>query len=209
MGSKPPIIAGECGDIKWGSGDWIIVDMGFANTKKSCGAAIGSTKAQRFWFGDLVKKVIEEAQKNTHEELNLLLEAPLSMAFDHQKNPMRRSFEDLDHAWYRNSGAAMMLAAIRLIDRLDSTDRKREVRLFEAYAPLKDADHARVAAALREVVKQRIQERFVKPSDIAPEAKCLLPAYRLTNEDGKIPPVVLLLWSDYRSRATGSAVRPT
>ena len=196
MGSKPPIIAGEYGDIKWGSGDWIIIDMGFANRTNSCGVAIGSAKARRFWFGDLVKKVIEEAQKKKREELNLLLEAPLSMAFDHKENPVKRSFEDLDHAWYRNSGAAMMLAAIRLIDRLDSSDRKREVRLFEAYAPLKGANHARVAAALRKVVKRPIPDRFVKACDIAPTSKCLIPAYRVTNGDRKIPPVVKLLCED-------------
>ena len=198
MESNPRIVAGDCSDVCWGSGEWIIVDMGFANTKASCGVAIGDCTPKNIRYCDLVKKVIDAAKEDKRKHLNLLLEAPLSMAFDTRGNPMPRSFEDADHAWYRNSGAAMMLAAIRLIDLLDSSDRKRKVRLFEANAPLKKAKHWRVAAALRDVVTQRIEERFVEPCEIiAPKSGSLIPAYRITNGDGRKPPVVRLLWSDY------------
>jgi hypothetical protein len=197
MGSQPRIVAGDCSDIHWGSGEWIIVDMGFSNTKQSCGVAIGDSTPRKMRYGDLVKKVIKAAQEDKREYLNLLLEAPLSMAFNTCENPVRRSFEEVKHEWYLRAGATTMLGAIYLIDRLNASDSICKVRLFEGFAPLSKVDHAKIAGALRKVVKQRIDDRIVKPCDILKrESGCVTPAYRVTNGDGKIPPVVRLLQSD-------------
>ena len=200
MVSKPRIVAGEWGDICWDSGDWIIVDMGFAYKSNSCGVAIGCEEPQKLWFRELVKKVTTRAHEKNPKQLNLLLEAPLSMAFTKLGDPMPRTFEDLNHAWYRNSGAAMMLGSICLIDSVNSCERTREVRLFEGFATIPKTDHRKIAAGLRAVVQGKTedrQDRIVKPSEIiAPNSGCLKPVYGTERGVGGVPPVIRLFSSD-------------
>lgn len=140
--------------------DWIFVDIGFAPPdRKSCGVAIGSSKAKKITFGELVDKVKEKV-KESAKPLNLLLEAPLSLAFDTAGNPMPRSFErsrslqaglnkgksspewvenfiegGYHKGWYYQAGPLVLVGAERLIWELRRCMRRREVRLFEGFVP--------------------------------------------------------------------------
>ena len=98
MASKRRITAGKVRDIedvrqnKKLLEDWIFVDIGFARQDNSCGVAIGTDVAKKVEFAELVKLVVRAVQKEG-KSLNLLLEAPLSMAFTKAGNPWPRNFE--------------------------------------------------------------------------------------------------------------------
>ena len=171
--------------------DWIFVDIGFAPPQnKSCGVAIGTCEAEEVTFAELVGKVTE-AVKKPGKPLNLLLESPLSMAFDTDGNPQPRIFEwstksqgnhspkwsknfiDGTHrGWYYQAGATTRGGAERLIWELHKRIRRREIRLFEGFVPRKKGDkqkpgdHAKVAAKLRNVVKGEIVCPIVHPHQI-------------------------------------------
>ena len=198
MASKCRITAGKVCDIEkvWENPallkDWIFVDIGFAPDQPSCGIAIGNGKAEEITFADLVKAVVEVVEKPDRSEnpLNLLLEAPLSMAFTKDGNPWPRSFEakpekwnqvprwfedlkDSTHrGWYRQAGPLTMAGAARLIWKLHRCKRQREVQLFEGFAPRKKGsksqkgDHAKVVEMLREVVKTKTDCSIVYPCEI-------------------------------------------
>lgn len=211
MASKYRITAGKVCDIekvqkKTGKAklelleDWIFVDIGFAPSQnKSCGVARGTREAEEVTFAELVGKVTE-AVKKLSEPLNLLLESPLSMAFDTVGNPMPRSFERsrslqaalkgdsskpkwVEHfieggnhkGWYYQAGPQVMAGAERLIWELRRCTRRREVRLFEGFAPRESkkegtessvGDHAKDAAKLRDVVKGETGCPIVHPFEI-------------------------------------------
>jgi hypothetical protein len=40
------IHAGKIDDIYWSNGTWLILDIGFSNTKKSCGLLLGDSKVE-------------------------------------------------------------------------------------------------------------------------------------------------------------------
>ena len=135
------IRAGSIGEICAGSGEWMIVDLGFSARKRSCGIWTKANGACVVEFGQLVKSVIEEAQKPGKEPLNLLLEAPLSVAFNNSGNPTRRrcdTSKDGKHRdWYVNAGATTLTAADHLLRKLNGCQIKREVRLFEGFVSFK------------------------------------------------------------------------
>lgn len=182
MTSKYRITAGKVCDIDnarqdetlWE--DWIFVDIGFAPpNNKSCGVAVGKCKAKKVAFSKLVEIVINEVEKpnKRSKQLNLLLEAPLSMAFDLAGNPTARRFELGDETngaqgkagrfgnllaskkrgWYAQAGASTRGGAERLLWSLNRCKRQRMVRLFEGFAPVKEPNHDKVANRLREVVR--------------------------------------------------------
>lgn len=195
MESRRRITAGQVRDIedvrrnKELLEDWIFVDIGFAPKGKSCGVAIGNQKAKEVRFAKLVKMVVEEVGKSC-KPLNLLLEAPLSMAFTEDGNPWPRSFEskrkqwnpvprwfkdlitDDFKGWYHQTGPNTTAGAVRLIWKLNRCERQREIRLFEGFAPRekgaksKKGDHAIVAEKLRGVVKGETGCPIVPPDEI-------------------------------------------
>ena len=110
MSSNPRIRAGRPWEICMESGDWIIVDMGFSSKKPSCGVAVGGEPPNTLPFGKLVNLVRDEAGRKEAKKrpLNLLLEAPLSMAFDPHDNPMPRSFEDPNEKGHKDIGNRLL-----------------------------------------------------------------------------------------------------
>ena len=136
------IRAGSVGEIRAGSGEWMIVDLGFSATRPSCGIWTKADGACVVEFGQLVKRVIKEAQKSDSGPLNLLLEAPLSVAFNNRGNPTRRRCDtnnDGKHRpWYVNAGATTLTAAYHLLWNLCDSPIQREVRLFEGFVSFKE-----------------------------------------------------------------------
>ena len=143
---SPKIIAGSVKDICKESGQWMIVDLGFSKNNPTCGvwtdANIGEPEVVTFEV--LVDRVVQEACENKPPSLNLLLEAPLSVAFAGKYNPTRRRCDErrreknLEYRdWYYNAGAATLIAAGHLLRALDSCQRQRNVKLFEGFVSFK------------------------------------------------------------------------
>ena len=126
--------------------DWFFVDVGFSSTDKSCGVLKIKEKPKTMKFGCLVKCVVKEVQ-TPGLPLNLLLEAPLSVAFDKNYNPTRRSTDVEGNAakrkeygdWWYNAGASTLLATCHLLRRVKDCGVQREVRLFEGFASFKSS----------------------------------------------------------------------
>lgn len=135
------IRAGSFCDIRKDSGKWMIVDLGFSAKKRSCGIWTEADDACVAEFGQLVKRVIEEARKSDPRPLNLLLEAPLSVAFNKRGNPTRRrcdtSKDGKHRVWYVNAGATTLIAANHLLQKLNGCQIQRDVRLFEGFVSFK------------------------------------------------------------------------
>ena len=75
------IRAGHITDANRNSGDWVFVDVGFAHAARSCGLLIGDEQPQELSFSKLRTELMEVATATT-KPLNLLIEAPLSVAFN-------------------------------------------------------------------------------------------------------------------------------
>jgi len=148
-------------------GDWIFVDLGFARQQnKSTGylhierrtwdlvreleesltlQALQNTclytKAENVTFGSAVRRVLCAAEKNSGP-LNLVLEAPLSCAFDKTRNPIPRFMDyrkdkKATRSWYRQPGPIVMVSALFLLHRLGDIPRRCEIRVFEGFVSWK------------------------------------------------------------------------
>ena len=160
MASK--IIAGSKTDINKNSGQWLIVDIGFSSTKRSCGVWNDGGKPSVVRFDRLVELATREVQKANARPLNLLLEAPLSVAFNQDGNPTRRLCDSQGNKyrdWYVNAGATTLIAASYLLRALDGCQGERDVRLFEGFVSFKSSKDRpgnkgeRIAAHKKDVLK--------------------------------------------------------
>ena len=135
------IRAGKVCEIRCDSGDWLIVDLGFSARRRSCGVLNGlNGSCKPFTFGEFVEVVLGEARKKDISPLNLLIEAPLSVATNQSRNPTRRWFDRRDKQyrdWYYNAGAGLVLASLNLLARLNAGGIRRQVRLFEGFVSFK------------------------------------------------------------------------
>jgi len=131
------------------------VDMGFAGTRRSCGVALivpgKSSDLDCYYFPDAAKTVCDFFSE--HGDGVLILEAPLSAAFDASGNPCARGDFERDgtpHWWNLRAGAQMALAALYFCRRLDELlPKKSVVHIIEGFVVGADSgEHADVAALL-------------------------------------------------------------
>jgi len=95
----------------------LAIDLGFSGSKASCGLAFRESQGadvvpQNYRFDACVKKAAELFA--SHKDSVLILEAPLSAAFNSKGNPQSRGdFEGMPKPrwWSLRAGAAMALAA--------------------------------------------------------------------------------------------------
>ncbi len=151
-------------------------------------------------FGSLVKFIIKESQISG-QPLSLLLEAPLSVAFNNDGNPTHRSTDrepgETPRDWWYNSGASMLVASGHLLRRVKDCGVRREVRLFEGFVSFKSAgqvsDHEADVSRLRCAAWDPMQ-KFVTCRDKlkAPgrESDTLESAFKFAGMDFGLPPVV-------------------
>ena len=147
------IVAGCTTNINERSGQWLIVDIGFSSTDPSCGVWNGTGEPVVVTFGDLVKLATREVQEAGPQPLNLLIEAPLSVAFQQNGNPIRRSCDsqgDKTRDWYVNAGAATLVAAGFLLRELSGCQ-QRTVRLFEGFVSFKSSEDRSISKAKRRI----------------------------------------------------------
>ena len=137
----PEIVAGRKEQIKGGCGDWLIVDIGIRINGRSCGVWYSPNKLDVVTFGELKRLVINKVQCCDQRPLNLLIEAPLSVALSPDGNPGRRKcdvYRKEYRDWHHGPGATTLLAAQFLLRALyDCPTRQREVRLFEGHVSFK------------------------------------------------------------------------
>ena len=162
---------------------WVIIDIGFSGSKRSCGITINGDKIpdplQDYRLnskelkprGDkhygMLCPAITEWLKAHHgagkrPTLNLMIEAPLSMAFAkraqpqdkrrgaRQGNPIARipdQLQDQDskgekrqrqRLWYTQPASGLMVASMRLIQDLATELNGWEIRLFEGFVSFKE-----------------------------------------------------------------------
>ena len=114
----PKITAGHADDINQDSGQWLIVDIGFSETENSCGVwndAWNVKEPKAVTFAALVELAKKEIQKDVEEPLNLLIEAPLSVAFTKDGNPTLRICDSQDgkkRRWYVNAGGTTLMLPV-------------------------------------------------------------------------------------------------
>lgn len=134
----------------------LAVDMGFSGKTASTGYAYRAAGDQQTHsvnktFSDCVQAVAEQIARVG--DLLLIIEAPLSAAFDHKGNPQPRgAFESKPKPrwWSLGPGAAMSLAAMHFLKRLaDQMPANGKCYLVEGYVVGPNSGHdADVAEAL-------------------------------------------------------------
>jgi hypothetical protein len=133
------IRAGTLAEANRRSGEWVFVDLGFAEKAKSCGLLLGDGSPEEVSFSELKARLLEVVASD-RKPLNLLLEAPLSVAFNEHGNPTARAIEKRESQtryWYVGLGCGVLVAATYLLREIYDASPRREIRLFEGLASFK------------------------------------------------------------------------
>jgi hypothetical protein len=193
------IRAGTVAEANRLSGEWVFVDLGFASKKRTCGLLVGAGDSQELTFAQLVAKItsISGASK---APLNLVLEAPLSVAFgpNGSRNPTRRSVEKREgqsRYWYLGSGCCVLVAATYLLRSLHDHSPVREIRLFEGLVSFKKkgdrSSHKDDVKALRDVVWNPSLGQIISPEHLKDKQEDeVSSAFKVAGMDFGIPPVI-------------------
>lgn len=194
------IRAGDPSEACQKSGEWVFVDLGFSKAAKSCGLLIGNGEPKEVSFSQLKAEVLEIIAAD-EKPLNLLIEAPLSVAFNVNGNPTGRSVErrkSETRYWYVGLGCSVLVAATYLLRAIHDFSPKREIRLFEGLASFKPkgvpSSHSNDVLKLREVVWRKSESgRIVSLDNLkASDNDHLQSAFLVAGMDFGVPPVVEL-----------------
>lgn len=157
------------------SGQWAFVDIGFASGRRSCGIVVDDSEARALTFSDLQAELAALCTKGS-SPLNLLIEAPLSVAFGANGNPTGRSVEKRggqSRYWYVGLGCSVLVTATYLLRSIVELPPSREIRLFEGLVSFKTkglpCSHTDDVIALREVAwtLNATSGRIVSPDALA------------------------------------------
>ena len=199
-------VPAQVDEVVCDSGDWIFVDIGFAQRgNKSCGIAFHNQDPSEVQFGDLATKVVTWISCRPGP-FHLLIEAPLSVAFDAEGNPTGRKIERRalegkaeTRSWYESSGCRTLVAATYFLRelqcRLDAKGFNGQIRLVEGFYSFKTrpSDHAEDVRRLRKIVWQQGEphDRIVQPSGLMTH-RChvVTSAFAVSGMDFGVPPVV-------------------
>ena len=192
------IRAGSVSEIHKHEGEWLFVDLGFSAESRSCGVLKDGGVPYNITFRELVNFAIREVTENDPRPLNLLLEAPLSAAFNKNGNPTGRSFEKQNgrtRYWYLQGGAVVAIAAGHLLRALVRCGAQRDVRLFEGFVSFKSStaksSHTEDVLKLREAVWNPAEAWIVTPDQIRrTDSDRIESAFAFAAMDFGIPPVV-------------------
>lgn len=195
------IRAGTTEEIKADSGKWVIIDIGFANNARSCGLLFADGSPVEMQFGEAVTQICRFTSV-AEGPVNLLIEAPLSVAFDVRGNPKGRSIEKQSDGstryWYVGLGCGVMTAAMYLIMAVLKSESRVEVRLFEGFVSFKRAgkkrSHCEDVMLLKEVVDNpgRHSNSIVAGESLKINSTDILySAFLVAGVDLGIPPVIV------------------
>jgi hypothetical protein len=204
------IQAGLLNEIDRESGDWLFIDIGFSAKSKTCGVLLGGGRPRTVTFAELRSEVLGIATASV-SPLNLLIEAPLSVAFTADGNPTGRSLEQYGSRaryWYVGLGCGVLLATTYLLRDLFEHRGVRPIRLFEGFVSFKEkgvkSGHDEDVLALRSVVWSHSRP----PASVCAAEKLkrqptdrVVSAFRVAGMDFGVPPVVIAM--------ANNAVHPT
>jgi len=193
--------AGTVGEVCESSGEWFFVDLGFSSERPTCGLLVGDGEPQEITFADMRARV-SNACRVTGGPLNLLIEAPLSVAFGANGNPAGRKCERRGtdtRYWYVGLACSVLVAATYLLREVHDLPRSREIRLFEGFVSFKPtrsrSSHKDDVLALRDVAWSRVTGRgyLVDPNDLKLNSEDeVFSAFRVAGMDFGVPPVVVV-----------------
>lgn len=194
------IRAGSVKEVTPTSGNWVFLDIGFANKVKSCGLLFGEGVPTETTFNDAVTKIVKYIG-SSNKPVNLVIEAPLSVSFDNKGNPKGRSVEKQDtktRYWYVPLGAAVMVAALYLVRSIYDSKPHNEVRLFEGFVSFKDSkkstNHSNDVLLLRNIVNNYVKERnaIISPEDLLmDDTDKIQSAFLVAGLGMGIPPILM------------------
>lgn len=170
--------------------DWVFVDLGFAEKSKSCGVLLNDGPAQLMQFAAL-QKWLQGVVRMTPGPLNLVIEAPLSVAFNSSGNPTGRAIErrgSVTRYWYVGLGTTVLVAATYLLRSLQAVEATTNIRLIEGLASFKSrgvpSDHAWDVVALRAVAwgTKPSYGRIIPPAELARD-KSMSSGQRLRSQE--------------------------
>jgi hypothetical protein len=199
-GTRPEELrAGAPQEVQRSSGDWIFVDLGFSAKDATCGFLKGDSQPEALRFSAATERVVRFTS-TPGSPLNLVLEAPLSVAFNAAGNPTGRSIEkrvEGTRYWYAGLGCSVMVAAMHLLKAVAAAGVRREVRLFEGLVSFKPkgqrSRHTDDVLLLRDLIWRPAQHAG---AIIPPDKLAVLPTDRLsspfalTDYEIGIPPVI-------------------
>lgn len=111
------IRAGNPEEVGPDSGEWFFIDPGFSSNGKSCGVLGSDNLAASLTSSEASARIVSVGLIKS-APLNLLIEAPLSVAFNSRGNPAGRSIERLGSQhryWYEGLGCLVMTSALYLV----------------------------------------------------------------------------------------------
>lgn len=183
------------------SGEWLFIDIGFSSMKSTCGYAFQNEEAQEITFAKL-KSVVCSKLVSGNQPLNLVIETPLSVAFNSAGNPIGRIIEKRGkntRYWYVGLGCSVLVATMYLIREVSSVHPQREIRLFEGFASFKEksvkGSHKEDVSALRRIVfaENGANGFIVAPEKLAQDAADkLISAFSVLGLNYGIPPVIVV-----------------
>ena len=176
----------------------MFIDIGFANKAKSCGVLFDDGSPEELTFSHAVEKICKFVKTND-TPINLVIEAPLSVAFDSNGNPKGRRIEKQNRKtryWYVSLGTTVMVAAMYLIKAIIDSEPTAEVRLFEVFVSFKDSNtrtnHSRDVLMLRDIVIKEDPEAIISPESLKMDDSDLLKsAFWVAGVDLGVPPVLI------------------
>lgn len=191
------IKAGNIKDIQWSNGNWLIFDIGFSNNKKSSALLFNNNKPNVYQYNEAVTKVIELIRN--HATVNLVIEAPLSIAFDRKGNPKGRIVEKKGQRtryWYFGPGCTVLVATTHFMRKLVDSKLTSNVRLFEGFVSYKEkgniSDHLRDVQLLKKAIMSRNPLKYyIEPHELKlADNDILESAFKVAKMDFCIPPVI-------------------
>jgi hypothetical protein len=192
------IRAGQVKEAVPSSGEWLFVDIGFSSRSKSCGLLGEQGDPHDVTFAQ-ARSYLSDLANTQGRPLNLVLEAPLSVAFAQNGNPVGRSIElreGKSRYWYVGLGCSVLVAATYLLRAVAERRRGREVRLFEGLVSFKPRGvvscHSSDVLLLRDVVwGVPGVGRVVPPNELpADPDHSLRSAFAVSGMDYGVPPVI-------------------
>lgn len=91
--------------------NWFSVDIGYSEKSKSCGVYISSLqRGEDVSYDEMVKKFQNFLLSNKSQKVGLIIEAPLSIAFNNGNPIGRKKVEkenSLTRYWYNGAGATV------------------------------------------------------------------------------------------------------
>ena len=191
---------------------WVYIDLGFSRDKKTCGILVDRGEPEVVKFSELCQK-IKYYLEGDQGDVNLVLEAPLSVSFTDAGNPVGRKVETTERGgkvltryWYTGTGPSVLLAAMYFLDSLRELKIPKTIRLFEGFVSYKESrvksSHCDDVRALRDVVLKESDSNycggsfgeFIWEEDaLCAKGNRIESAFRIKGFDFGVPPVIKVI----------------